>query len=147
MPTLWKFVESHLNKIMEENIEFKIFPIHFFLLTLSGLWCPQSASSSIRFLFKIIFSFIILIEIAGLFEIGTHFSKSFEFLSLFFFTIIASGCYKSIRFFQKRKIIISILKEYSNEKIMENRNDKEKEIHEKCRIEIRFENLLFFLIC
>ena len=144
MSRVWKFVQIYLDKIMAENIEYRIFPIHFFLLTLSGLWFPQSAISSNRFLFKIFLSTVIFMSITGSIEIGCHFLNAFDFTSLFFFAVAASGCYKSVRFFQKRKIIISILEEYSNEKLMKSQNHKEKVIDEKCKIEIRFENLQFF---
>ena len=144
MERLWRFLKLHAIKIMDENIEYRNFPFHFFLLTLSGLWFPQSTTSSNRFLFKIFLSTVIFMSITGSIEIGCHFLNAFDFTSLFFFAVAASGCYKSVRFFQKRKIIIAILEEYSNEKLMKSQNHKEKVIDEKCKIEIRFENLQFY---
>ena len=84
-------------------------------------------------------------SITGSIEIGCHFLNTFDFISLFLFAVAAAGSYKSVRILQKRKIIISILEEYSNEKLMKSQNHKEKVFDEKCKIEIRFENLEFFI--
>ena len=145
MDRLWKLIKSHANKIIEENIEYRIFPIHFFVLTLAGLWYPRSITSSIRFVFKISLSIVIFMEIIGGLETGFCFLNSFDFVGLFFSCVTVSGCYKSARFFQKRKIVIAILEEYSNEKLLKNRNSKEETIFEKSKIEIRFEHLQFFI--
>ena len=141
MNRFWKFVKAYSIKMMQQNIEYRIFPFHFFLLTLSGLWYPQSASSSIRFFFKILLNIVVSMQTIGSIEMSMGFFNSFELFALFCFCVAASGCYKSIRLFQKRKIIISILDKYSYEKMMKSQDDKEEVIDEKFKNNIRFEQI------
>ena len=144
MERLWRFLKLHAIKIMDENIEYRNFPFHFFLLTLSGLWYPQSASSWIRFLFKTFSKIVMFLQTLGVIAIGYHFLNTFQVMDLFFFCTIAGGLFKTIQFSQKHKIIDSLLEEYSNEKCIKSNDEEEQTITKKFKTEIRSDTNVYF---
>ena len=140
-----EFLKSRSIKIRKENIEHRIFPFHFFLLTLVGQWHPQSATSNIRFLFKIFLCIAVIMQTILIIEIGIHFINLFQVTDMFTLCIFISGMYKFIRFSQKRKNLISILTEYIPEKSVKSKNDEEEEIIKKSQVEIRFDKYFWFI--
>ena len=116
MHQLWKNLKFNLIKIMEKNIEYKVFPYHFFMLTTSAICYPKTVSASTKKIFKIMKIFFMF----AAFSVNIQ-AQIFVFQTLMAVDAIAcsslfSGAYKAIRLSQQRNKIVSILDMFVNDK-------------------------------
>ena len=135
MHKLWKDAKTKLIKIMEENVEYKFFPYHFFMLTLSAIWSPKTASAFKKYIFKIMYFIILCGFITINIEAQIFAYRSLMILDIVICSSLFSSMYKSVRLVQQRNAIESLLEKYANDKP----EDKKIEvIHRKFKIEIRY---------
>ena len=124
-----------ITETIEKNIEYSIFPYHFFLLNIVGLWYPKSAASSIQFIFKSLFFIILCLQISVYIEMQVYAITALSIVENSYCVVIFSGIYKMARLFTKREEITSLLQEYE----FNVAEKKEEHIYQKFATEIRFE--------
>ena len=142
MIEFWNNAKIKMTKIMEKNIEYNIFPLHFFLLNLCAMWYPKTASSFVKFIFQNLFRIFLYLQISLNIAMGVYAFQSMEVIDILFCCTTCSAIYKIIRLVQKRDAIISLIEEYVNDDLTKVKDEKEEYISRKINIEIRYEKLL-----
>ena len=141
MANFWGIVKSKLANVMKRNIDYNLFPYHFFLLSSSALWWPRNGSRLIRIILKRCFLLIVFFEIALSIQMVAYSTfKSFKVIHMVYYCSVISALYKSVLLVGKRDVIISLTEEYGNTDNWLNTKDKrEIDIYRKFKIELRFE--------
>ena len=114
MANFWKTLKSLLMKIMNNNIDYKIFSWQLFALNSLGLWFPKNALPLYRFRLRIVLIAVLFVQIFNQTTVAVYIFKNinapdFQVLAVFFFFAENSGMYKTIAMIRKRELIRSTI--------------------------------------
>ena len=117
MANFWKTLKSPLMKIMDNNIDYKIFPCQLFALNSVGLWFPKNALSLNRFRLRIVLIAVLFVHIFNQTSVGVYIIKNinepdFQVVAFFFFFAINGGMYKISAIVRKRELMRSTIEIY-----------------------------------
>ena len=140
MANFWKTFKSPLMKIMDNNIDYKIFPCQLFALNSLGLWFPKNALPLYRFRLRIVFIAVLFVLIVNQASVGIYIIKNinapdFQVLAFFFFFAINSGMYKTIAMVRKRELIRSTVETYFKDFTLDYEEDM---MRKQAIVKIRF---------
>ncbi|NP_001177521.1 odorant receptor 102 [Nasonia vitripennis] len=135
-------MHSTLAAIVKNNIEYKILPFQFFLLTFLGIWCPSNWSLKSKTAHNVYFTFIFFLDFLICIEMFIHFVSSFgtdNFKLINFFLVSANitAVYKSIRLMQNREVLRYFIISYFDYEWTKSHDSVEHEINSKIDLRIR----------
>lgn len=132
------FVEEMTRK----NVEYRLLPFQFLLLTCLGVWRPKNWSvqaKNIHNMYFILLSFInsvICLEMF-IYLVRSFGTDKFKLINFFMASVTITGVYKSVKFMQNRETIRSFIVNFFNHQWMNLQDSNEKKINEKFNSKLR----------
>ena len=144
MNKIRRAIERRVKKIMNENIDYKIFPFQCFALTIIGLWYPNNANFN-KFhllILKLLRTFVLFVEISTNLQISVYIfsninTEDFEIMAIFFFLVTNMFLFETIVIIGQRDTITKLIKSYYNDCYLDCKDEEERILRKKYIKKIR----------
>lgn len=135
-------MHTALIEIVNNNIEYKILPFQFILLTFLGIWCPNNWSIKSKIAHNLYFTFIFFLDFLICTEMLIHFVSSFgtehfKLINFFFVSANITAVYKSIKLMQNREVMRHFIVNYFDYQWTKLHDSVEHAINTKIDLRIR----------